>query len=245
MGAPFSALGAQAQVEPEGVDPSAPAVAQFAAMPASSRTTCHPEGSLLLRRPSRAGTPIVGPCRLRRRSLVWFGAVSAAACLGWTGSARAQVATGQTIFQFGTEDGAYAEFSNHDLSGAPFTCRAGVDCSAARFPFVLTLSPGASEFPGQEATRATIDFELAKSYRDLDFHMARAGVETVDVTVDGRRSYSIPASIFGSGESFTVSSYDLYLGPLGPGRHRISLSVVDDGAGDGWFGWDALGLHGF
>jgi hypothetical protein len=45
-----------------------------------------------------------------------------------------------------------------------------------------------------------------------------------------------------SDEGFSVGVYNLKLGALKRGRHRIELTVAEDGKGNAVYQWDALAL---
>lgn len=149
--------------------------------------------------------------------------------------------SGTTIFQIGTEDGSFLEFSGTGFP-AVYICQARVDCTATSFPMALVVPDARGEWPGQEAVRVTIDFVLVQNRPDLVLRLDRGGVETLNVVVDAGRSYQVTSEMLGSNEGYTVGAYNLDLGSFARGSHSITFTVVDDGKGSGSFQWDALSL---
>jgi len=72
--------------------------------------------------------------------------------------------------------------------------------------------------------------------------LARGGDETTVVKVDRRKIYLLTNKMLGSSEGFGVGVYNLKLGPLKKGEHRIELTVADDRKGNATYQWDALSL---
>ncbi|MEJ2667923.1 MAG: alpha/beta hydrolase-fold protein [Deinococcales bacterium] len=150
---------------------------------------------------------------------------------------------GTTIFQIGSDDDSDAEFTATGFS-TDFTCHVGVDCTTSSFPRELEWHKGIGDYPAMGVTRATIDFELKESYPDLVLRLARTGVETLQVVVDGAHSYRVTAEMLGSTEG-VVGTYNLDLGALPQGSHGITFTLVDEhrpDSSDDAFGWDALAL---
>jgi len=146
---------------------------------------------------------------------------------------------GTTIFQFGSEDDNALEFTATD-----FTCQVGVDCATASFPRELELYKGIGDYPAMGVTRGTIDFELKEGYPDLVLRLARTGVETLQVVIDGARAYRVTSEMLGSHEGF-IGAYNLDLGALPQGPHSVTFTLVDEHRPDSTndaFGWDALAL---
>jgi hypothetical protein len=48
--------------------------------------------------------------------------------------------------------------------------------------------------------------------------------------------------LLGSGDGGKYGVYNLSLGAMEKGTHKIELTIQDDGKGNGSFGWDALVL---
>ncbi len=146
------------------------------------------------------------------------------------------------IFEIGQEDKNYMEFRRRGFNGRPeYRCRVGVDCSAETFPVYLYVAP-VDEYTIDGVERITISFKLDQTYNDVTLRLARAGDETSVVTVDRKRTYLVTNTMLGSGENYHFGVYNLKLGALKKGRHRIELTVADDGKGNAAHVWDALSL---
>ena len=154
---------------------------------------------------------------------------------------NASGAVGEVIFEFGREDKSDFEFRRSGLRDiTEYRCRVGVDCSTESFPQYLYQSNSELAYSGVE--RIIISFKLDQTYNDVTLRLARGGDETTGVAVDRKRTYLVTNTMLGSGENYRVGVYNLKLGALKKGRHRIELTVADDGKGNGAFAWDALAL---
>ncbi len=148
---------------------------------------------------------------------------------------------GEIIFEFGREDKSGHDFCRSGLRDiTEYRCRVGVDCSTESFPQYLYQSNSELAYSGVE--RIIISFKLDQTYNDVTLRLARGGDETTVVAVDRKRTYLVTNTMLGSGENYRVGVYNLKLGALKKGRHRIELTVADDGKGNGAFAWDALAL---
>ena len=154
---------------------------------------------------------------------------------------NASGAVGEVIFEFGREDKSDFEFRRSGLRDiTEYRCRVGVDCSTESFPQYLYQSNSELAYSGVE--RIIISFKLDQTYNDVTLRLARGGDETTVVTVDRKRTYLVTNTMLGSGEGYRVGAYNLKLGALKKGRHRIELTVADDGKGNAQYQWDALSL---
>jgi len=154
---------------------------------------------------------------------------------------NASGAVGEVIFEFGREDKSDFEFRRSGLRDiTEYRCRVGVDCSTESFPQYLYQSNSELAYSGVE--RIIISFKLDQTYNDVTLRLARGGDETTVVTVDRKRTYLTTNTMLGSGEGYRVGAYNLKLGALKKGRHRIELTVADDGKGNAQYQWDALSL---
>ena len=154
---------------------------------------------------------------------------------------NASGAVGEVIFEFGREDKSDFEFRRSGLRDiTEYRCRVGVDCSTESFPQYLYQSNSELAYSGVE--RIIISFKLDQTYNDVTLRLARGGDETTVVTVDRKRTYLVTNTMLGSGEGYRVGAYNLKLGALKKGRHRIELTVADDRKGNAQYQWDALSL---
>ena len=154
---------------------------------------------------------------------------------------NASGAVGEVIFEFGREDKSDFEFRRSGLRDiTEYRCRVGVDCSTESFPQYLYQSNSELAYSGVE--RIIISFKLDQTYNDVTLRLARGGDETTVVAVDRKRTYLVTNTMLGSGENYRVGVYNLKLGALKKGRHRIELTVADDGKGNATYQWDALAL---
>jgi len=147
----------------------------------------------------------------------------------------------KVIFEIGQEDKSYFEFNRSGfLQTTEYRCTGGVECSTEAFPEYLTLAESGYSVYGVE--RIIISFRLDQTYDDVTLRLARGGDETTVVRVDQNETYLVSNTMLGSGEGFHVGVYNLKLGELKRGRHRIELTVADDGKGNAAYQWDALSL---
>ena len=147
---------------------------------------------------------------------------------------------GEVIFKFGREDKSDHEFRRSGLTDiTEYRCRVGVDCSTEAFPEYLNRAGYGYTLNGVE--RIIISFGLDQTYNDVTLRLARGGGETTVVKVDGRKTYLVTNTMLGSSEGYGVGVYNLKLGALKKGEHRIELTVADDEKGLG-YQWDALSL---
>ena len=148
------------------------------------------------------------------------------------------------LFSIGIEDEDWREFKNSGFQGQnELLYVVGVNCSADNFPHYLHLTTDDPYYDERGVMRIEISFTLDKLARNVVFRLARAGVETTEVSVDVEEKYIVTDSMLGSKEGYIVGSYDLEIGSLNKGSHTIELSVADDGKGNGAYEWDALVLY--
>lgn len=151
-------------------------------------------------------------------------------------------ATSTEIFAIGQEDWRWSDFRSSGLSETTeFNCTVGIDCSTELFPQSLNRA-GLEVYQEISVEQVVIQFNLEQSYNYVILRLAKAGSETVVVTVDGEFTYHVTGELVGSGEGGRMGAYNLRLGALTEGTHTIQLTVADDGIGNGSFGWDALSL---
>jgi len=87
----------------------------------------------------------------------------------------------------------------------------------------------------------TINFKIEDKERGLFLRIARAGDPDNLVVVDEMNEYRVTAEMLGSGRKSKFGAYDLRLGTLNKGNHRILLAIPDDGLGTvGSIKWDAI-----
>jgi len=147
---------------------------------------------------------------------------------------------GEVIFEFGREDKSDLGFRRSGLTEiTEYRCRVGVDCSTEAFPGYL-LRAGSTGYAYGGVERIIISFELDQSFNDVTLRLVRGGDETTVVKIDRKRTYIVTNTMLGSGEGFRIGVYNLKLGALKKGRHRIELTVADDGKGNAVYQWDAL-----
>jgi len=157
---------------------------------------------------------------------------------------ESQIVLARALFIIGVEDESWREFRNDGFEGQNvYSCVVGVNCSADNFPHYLHIFPDDPYYDQRGVMRIVISFTLDKLERDVVLRLARGGLETTEVTVDGGEKYLVTASMLGSNEGFIVGSYDLEIGSLEKGSHTIELAVAMDGKGGGSYEWDALVLY--
>lgn len=165
--------------------------------------------------------------------------------IGLLGLLTGCLSDGKVIFEFGREDKSYGDFRRSGLTDiTEYRCRVGVDCSTEAFPVYFTRAGFLGLYAERSVEHIIISFELNRSYNDVTLRLARWGDETTVVGVDQKETYVVTNTMLGSSESesFGIGVYNLKLGALKKGEHRIELTVADDGKGDGFYIWDALSL---
>ena len=71
--------------------------------------------------------------------------------------------------------------------------------------------------------------------------IARAGDSDTSVVIDEMNEFRVTPEMLGSGEGGIFGVYDLHLGALNKGNHKILLTIPDDGFGaNGSYSWDAI-----
>lgn len=151
---------------------------------------------------------------------------------------------GKAIFEIGQEDRSRSELLGHGFEGQPeYTCSAGVDCSSETFPKRMHIRKQPYIYEEDISVACvTIVFDLMRNYKELVLRISRAGSETTAVTVNGTQTYLVSSEMLGSGDGGRYGVYNLSLGAMEKGTHKIELTIQDDGKGNGSFGWDALVL---
>ena len=153
------------------------------------------------------------------------------------------VNTYEVIFRIGKENRVGAEFRKNDFDDQiSYTCTMGVDFSNETFPARLYRANYSDRNRNFGVENVEIIFTLDKNYRNIIFRLARSGSETTTVSFDDEQEYLVTAEMLGSHDNSGYSSYDLELGELKKGTHSITLTVADDGMGNGAYSWDALSL---
>jgi hypothetical protein len=152
------------------------------------------------------------------------------------------VSESKVLFAIGQEDKSDREFRSSGFMGSTeYRCRVGVDCSTETFPAYLNRA-GNTGYAYGGVERIIIVFRLDQAYNNVILRLARGGDETTVVRVDRRKTYLVTNQMLGSGEGYRVGVYNLKLGALKKGRHRIEMTVADDGKGNATYQWDALVL---
>lgn len=147
------------------------------------------------------------------------------------------------IFAIGRENKSWYELRISGLTGiSEYTCTVGVDCSTEMFPSGLARAGYDNPYDYEDVEHVTIQFSLEEAYNNVILRLAKAGNETVVVTIDGERTYFVTNQMTGSADGGRFGAYNLRLGALEEGAHTIQLHVADDGTGEGEFAWDALSL---
>ena len=171
-----------------------------------------------------------------------YGITLVALSIGLFGLLTSCLSDGKVIFEFGREDKSDLEFRFGGLTDiTEYRCRVGVDCSTEAFPAYLNQA-GFFAYADSSVEHIIISFELNRSYNDVILRLARGGDETTVVKVDQKETYLVTNTMLGSSEGYGVGVYNLKLGPLEKGEHRIDLTVADDGKGNALYQWDALVL---
>ncbi len=86
----------------------------------------------------------------------------------------------------------------------------------------------------------TINFRILDEEAGLFLRIARAGDCDTLVVIDGMNEYRVTAQMLGSGRKSKFGAYDLHLGTLNKGNHKILLAIPDDGLGTrASIKWDA------
>jgi hypothetical protein len=142
------------------------------------------------------------------------------------------------FFAIGHEDKSDGEFNWSRMGITEYSCSIGVDCLAESFPCRLD-QPG-FDFGGVK--RVTIRFRLDQDCENAIPRLARAGGETTAVSVDKDQTHLVTAKMVGSADHGGYGVYDLLLGELKKGVHTITMTVADDGTGNGGYSWDAISL---
>ena len=103
---------------------------------------------------------------------------------------------------------------------------------------------GINEYADESGVvRLNINFTLDQDYKEVVLRLARAGVETTEVTVDGKRTHHVTAKMLGSKEGGIYGVFDLMLGSLSKDNHTIQLALSEDKKSKGRIVWDALVLY--
>jgi hypothetical protein len=153
---------------------------------------------------------------------------------------------GKVIFEIGKEDKSW-----NDLRGTGFKdkseyiCRVGVDCSEETFPNGMYLEHAFIAWTAQtdnQVKRIVFLFTLRRKHRNLVLRIAREGVETTAVSINGAESMLVTSEMLGSADDLRYGAYNLYIGEMKKGVHEIILTVADDGKGMGSYALDAISL---
>lgn len=89
----------------------------------------------------------------------------------------------------------------------------------------------------------TILFDIDRKAVPVVLRMARAGAETLLVTLNGTEEHRVTSGMQGSAEGYQVGAFDLELGRLEPGRHSVTLEIDPTNPhGNQHFAWDAVVL---
>ena len=173
-----------------------------------------------------------------------YGIKLVALSIGLLGLLTGCLADGKVIFEFGREDKSYGEFRRRGLRDiTEYRCRVGVDCSTEAFPVYLNRAGYLPKYAYGGVEHIIISFELNRSYNDVTLRLVRWGDETTVVRVDQKETYLVTNTMLGSNEGeVVIGVYNLKLGALKKGEHRIELTVADDGKGNATYMWDALSL---
>jgi hypothetical protein len=151
------------------------------------------------------------------------------------------VSNQNVVFRIGKEDKSDLEFKKTEWSGQKeYVCQIGINDKDSAFPAELYVHGSVYENYGVE--KLEIVFTLERT-EDLVLRLARGGEETTVVSIDGKNPLEVTSVMLGSGEGFQAGSYELELGTLDKGEHRISFSVKDDKKGNGSYQWDAIKLY--
>ena len=172
-----------------------------------------------------------------------YGITLVALSIGLFGLLTSCLSDGKVIFEFGREDKSDLEFRFGGLTDiTEYRCRVGVDCSTEAFPAYLYRA-GYLYYADSGVEHIIISFELNRSYNDVTLRLVRWGDETTVVRVDQKETYLVTNTMLGSNEGeVVIGVYNLKLGALKKGEHRIELTVADDGKGNALYQWDALVL---
>ena len=172
-----------------------------------------------------------------------YGITLVALSIGLFGLLTSCLSDGKVIFEFGREDKSDLEFRNRGLEDiTEYRCRVGVDCSTEAFPAYLNRAGYLPKYAYGGVEHIIISFELNRSYDDVILRLTRGGDETTVVRVDQKETYLVTNTMLGSSEGYGVGVYNLKLGALKKGEHRIEMTVADDGKGNAQYQWDALSL---
>jgi hypothetical protein len=147
------------------------------------------------------------------------------------------------LFSIGSEDGVGYDYQQSGWQGIhEYKCTIGVDCETSSFPACLYATSAADQWDYSAVERVEITFNLSKEFEDVNLRLVRAGAETSVVRLDDRYEFEVSSDMLGSYEGPVFGSYELELGSLEEGIHRIELSVADDGKANGRHVWDAIVL---
>ena len=146
------------------------------------------------------------------------------------------------LFSIGKEDGENLEFEEHGWEGiSEFECDVGLDCLAARFPMRLH-APSAYYWDYKAVQRVTIYFRLVEDIPSSQLALARAGDETSLIELDKQKVFTVTGEMLGSSGGGKYGRFVLNLGTLSEGLHSLTISVADDGQGNGRHALDAIVL---
>jgi hypothetical protein len=155
---------------------------------------------------------------------------------------------GKVIFEIGKEDRSWSELRGTGFKDkSEYICQIGVDCSEETFPNGVYLEYayagyGRAGYEDNQVKRIVFLFTLGRKHRHVVLRIARVGVETTAVSINGAESILVTSEMLGSGDDTRFGAYNLYIGEMKKGEHEIVLTVADDGKGMGSHGLDAISL---
>jgi hypothetical protein len=142
------------------------------------------------------------------------------------------------VFAIGVEDKIRNDFKSFGWEGVEtFGCTVGIDCVAGTFPLRLCAPWARQDWDRTAVARLEIDFNLGEDIPNAILRVARFGMETDLVSIDG--GPAITATGIGE-DQWSANEYRL--GHLQAGPHKIVLSVSDERVGSGRHALDAIML---
>jgi len=146
----------------------------------------------------------------------------------------------------GTVNGTETEFDTRGFVGIhEFECVSGLNCDPSFLPAYLYSHSTRERWDpdGGGVEQLTIRFYIDDSVNNTLLRITKAGSETLLISVDGGTTeHLVLASSIGSSEGGITGTVELPLGKMKPGEHSITLSIPDDGLGNGSFFIDAIEL---